>query len=196
MQYKSKTWFSRPLPCRILGNPPPTQKALSRRAHLIIKWWFHRLIHLNETPYRIAMGSACGIFCSALPLFGQTFIGMVAARILRASILASLPWSWISNPLTTLPMWYGGYRLGIWMLSGQQKPLSASEVQQLVENFDQMAWLESLSILSGEFMEALEPLWLGCIVMGLIMAAPGFVMVYYIAQRLLRQLTYKRQKDL
>jgi uncharacterized protein (DUF2062 family) len=184
---KSNLWFSRSVPRRVLGSPPPTKKGGSRRIKYIINQWIHRLIHLNESPYRIAMGCACGIFCSALPIFGQTFIGMIAALVLRASVIASLPWTWISNPLTTLPMWYGGYRLGIWIMPGKHKPLSHTEIQALMQNFDQMDWTQGLSLLSTEFWEALQPLWLGTVVMGLAMAAPSFILVYYVAKGILRR---------
>ena len=177
---KSNLWFSRSVPRRVLGSPPLSKKDGSRRIKYIINQWIRRLIHLNESPYRIAMGCACGIFCSALPIFGQTFIGMIAARVLRASVIASLPWTWISNPLTTLPMWYCGYRLGIWIMPGKHKPLSYTEIQALMQNFDQMDWTQGLSLLSAEFWEALQPLWLGTVVMGLAMAAPSFILVYYV----------------
>ena len=191
--FKSKNIlsFSRSVPIRALGSAPPTKKNGCRRIKYIINVWIDRLINFNESPYRIAMGSACGIFCSALPIFGQTFISMIAARILRASVIASIPWSWISNPLTTLPMWYGGYRLGIWIMPCKHKPLSHDEIQALMQNFDQMAWTQSLSLLSTEFLEALQPLWLGTVVMGLAMAAPSFILVYYVARGLLR----RRQKN-
>ena len=184
---KSNLLFSRSVPRRVLGSPPPTKKGGSRRIKYIINQWIHRLIHLNESPYRIAMGCACGIFCSALPIFGQTFIGMIAALVLRASVIASLPWTWISNPLTTLPMWYGGYRLGIWIMPGKHKPLSYTEIQALMQNFDQMDWTQGLSLLSTELWEALQPLWLGTVVMGLAMAAPSFILVYYVAKGILRR---------
>jgi uncharacterized protein (DUF2062 family) len=192
---KNNHWFYLPVPRRLLGSPLPTKKGWSRRTQYMINQWIHRLIHLNETPYRIAMGCACGIFCSALPIFGQAFIGMVAARILSASVIASLPWTWISNPLTTLPMWYGGYRLGILILPGKQKPLSHTEIQALMQNFDQMDWTQGVSLLSTEFWEALQPLWLGTVVMGLAMAVPSFVLVYYVAKRLLHRRIRRRQKD-
>lgn len=57
-----------------------------------------------------------------------------------------------------------------------------------------MVWAERLYFLSDQFLEALRPLWLGCVVIGLMMAIPGFVMVYYLARRLLRRQTDKRQK--
>ena len=55
--------------------------------------------------------------CCLHPL--QTFAGMLVAWCIRGSALAAIPWSWITNPLTTLPMWYGCYRLGAVILPGR-----------------------------------------------------------------------------
>ena len=195
--FKSKNIlrFSGSVPIKALGSAPPTTKNTSRQIKYMINLWTHRLINFNESPYRIAMGCACGIFCSALPIFGQTFISMIAARILRASVIASIPWTWISNPLTTLPMWYGGYRLGIWIMPCKHKPLSHDEIQALMQNFEQMAWTQSLSLLSTEFLEALQPLWLGTVVMGLAMAAPSFILLYYLTKGILLRRARRLQKD-
>lgn len=192
---KNIFWFSRSLPKMCLDSPPPSKKGVGLRIKYIINQWIYRLIDLNESPYRIAMGCACGIFCSALPIFGQTLIGMIAARVLSASVIASLPWTWISNPLTTLPMWYGGYRLGIWIMPSKHKPLSYTEIQALMQNFDQMDWTQGLSLLSTELWEALQPLWLGALVMGLAMATPSFILIYYVTKRILLRRIRRRQKD-
>jgi uncharacterized protein (DUF2062 family) len=195
--FKSKNIlsFSRSVPVRALGSAPPTTKNRRRQIKYIINLWIHRLINFNESPYRIAMGCACGIFCSALPIFGQTFISMIAARLLRASVIASIPWTWISNPLTTLPMWYGGYRLGIWLMPGKHKLLSHEEIQALMQNFDHMHWTQSLTLLSTELWEALQPLWLGSVVMGLAMATPSFLLLYYLTKRILLRRALRLQKN-
>jgi len=192
---KSILLFFQSMPRGLLANSRTTNKDWSRRNQNMINKWVHRLIKYNETPYRIAMGCACGIFSSALPIFGQTFIGILSARIFRANVIASLPWTWISNPLTTLPMWYGGYRLGIWILPGKHKPLSHNEIQALMQNFDQRDLSQSLSLLSIEFWEALQPLWLGAVLMGLAMAVPGFILVYYVSKRILSRRTCRLQQN-
>ena len=134
---KRKLWFPRSEQNPVLGSQPPSKKCgLAASIKYIMYQWIHKLIHLNESPYRIAMGCSCGIFCSALPIFGQTFIALILARVLRASVIASLPWTWISNPLTTLPMWYGGYRLGIWITPSQHKPLSYIEIQLIMQDLN------------------------------------------------------------
>jgi uncharacterized protein (DUF2062 family) len=189
--FNTQFWVTKPVRTRILGNPPTTEKWWGRRLQHVIFKLLRSVIRLEDTPYRIAMGCACGIFSSALPIFGQTFIGMICARLLRANVIASLPWSWISNPFTTLPMWYGGYRLGVWLLE-EVKALSYAQIGQLVQQFDKMHWTQGLSLMSAALWDALQPLWLGTVVMGMAMAAPGFLAVYYIVVRVQRRRVLQR----
>jgi uncharacterized protein (DUF2062 family) len=163
----------------ILGNPPKSKKWWGRRLqHVIIKL-LRSIVSFDDTPYRIAMGCACGIFSSALPIFGQTFISIVFARVLNANVIVSIPWSWISNPLTTLPMWYGGYRLGVWLLPHKGKALSYSEIGGLMQEFDKLNWTQGLSLMSATLWSALQPLWVGTAVIGIVMAIPGFIAMYH-----------------
>jgi uncharacterized protein (DUF2062 family) len=178
----------------ILGNSPRTNKWWGRRLQYVILKSLRDLIRLDETPYRIAMGCACGIFSSALPIFGQTFIGMILARLLNVSVISSLPWTWISNPVTTLPMWYGGYRLGVWLLSEEGIILSYTEMGGLIQEFDTLNWTQELSLMSDTLWNSLLPLWLGTSVIGMAMAIPGFFVVYYFVAWRQRYRKLKRER--
>ncbi len=79
---------------------------------------------MEDTPQRIALGCACDIFASPLPIFGQAFVGAVVAKVLGRDVIASLPWTLLSNPFTTLPIWYGSYRLGMLITSGDWPEVS------------------------------------------------------------------------
>jgi uncharacterized protein (DUF2062 family) len=183
IQFRTKTL----MPSLILGNPPKTEKWLGRRLPFAIHKLLRGLVRLNDTPFRIAMGCSCGIFCSTLPVFGQTFLAILLARLFRANVIASIPWSWISNPLTTLPIWYGGYRLGIWLLSEEDQSLSYAEIDKLSQEFEKMDWVEKLSLFSSTFFDTLHPLWLGTLVMGIMMAIPGFCVAYWLVDRVQHQ---------
>jgi uncharacterized protein (DUF2062 family) len=64
-----------------------------------------------------------------------------------------------------------------------------------MQNFDQMDWNQSFSLLSIEFWEALQPLRLGAVLIGLAMAALGFILVYYVAKSILSRRICRRQQD-
>ncbi len=188
IQFKTKNLTS----SHILGTPPKTQKWWGRRLQFVSHKLLRGLFRLNDTPYRIAMGCSCGIFCSTLPIVGQTFIAILLARLLMANVIASIPWSWISNPLTTLPIWYGGYRLGIWLLSEEDQSLSYAEIDKLSQEFEKMDWAKKLSVFSSTFFDTLHPLWLGTLVMGIMMAIPGFFVFYWLIVRVQHRESRKR----
>jgi uncharacterized protein (DUF2062 family) len=181
------------MPIGILGVDPRTKKGWKRQGRYVVSKWFHRLMQRDAAPYRIAMGCACGIFSSALPIFGQTVIAMFIARLFSASVMASLPWSWISNPLTTLPMWYGGYKLGLWLMPGHENALSYDEIQKYMQNFDTMNWSQELALISSGVRDVLEPLWLGTFLMGIAMAIFGFVVIYWVVITIQRRRILRRQ---
>lgn len=70
-------------------------------------WWRgldyirKRMRRLPDSPHRIALGFACGVFASFTPLFGLHFILAAAfAWAARANVLAALFGTVIGNPLT------------------------------------------------------------------------------------------------
>ncbi len=85
----------------------------------VIYYWRHRMQRLPDSPTRIALGFACGVFASFTPFFGFHF--MVAAGlawICGGNILASAIGTFVGNPLTfpfiaASSIWMGEKLLGI-----------------------------------------------------------------------------------
>ena len=66
-----------------------------------IEYLGHRVRRLPDTPHRIALGFACGVYASFTPLFGLHFVVAVAlARVLRGNMVSSLIGTAAGNPLT------------------------------------------------------------------------------------------------
>ena len=60
-----------------------------------------------------ARGLAIGVFCGCFPLFGfQTLLGLALASVLRGNHLLAVSGTWISNPLTYLPIYWFNYTVG------------------------------------------------------------------------------------
>lgn len=135
-----------------------------------------RVVMLEEQPERIARGCAAGMATAYLPMIGQTFAGMLLAWCIRGSPLAAIPWSWITNPLTTLPTWYGCYLLGSAFIPGD-RALTWEGLQDLIGRLDAMAWhdamLHGFEVLGGVFL----PLLLGSVVVGVAAAIPTWWLV-------------------
>ena len=135
-----------------------------------------KVVMFEDSPERIARGCAAGMFTAYLPLFGQTLVGMLLAWCIRGSVLAAMPWSWITNPLTTVPLWYGCYRLGAALFPGHHT-VTWDGLRVIVDQLQAMSLLDGLvhgvAILGGVFL----PLLLGTLIVGLLTALPTWWLV-------------------
>ena len=145
------------------------------------RWWHvctrtvRGVARLEDTPYRIAMGCACGLFTSPLPIFGQMLLGMGLARLFRANVVASMPWTWISNPLTTFPIWYGCYLIGSAVLL--REPVRFSVIKELFARLDEVGLVVTLREGGSLLLGILAPLWIGTVLVGLILGAAGYIAI-------------------
>ncbi len=71
------------------------------------------------TPAQRSRGLACGVFSGCFPLFGlQMFLGVILSRILKGNRLLAISATWISNPVTYLPIYWFNYHIGCLLLGG------------------------------------------------------------------------------
>ena len=67
----------------------------------------------NGTPLYNAKGLALGVFSGCFPFFGlQTLIGVFFAKLAKGNIFLAAIGTWISNPLTYIPLYYFNYKVG------------------------------------------------------------------------------------
>lgn len=67
----------------------------------VIDYWRHRMQRLPDSPTRIALGVACGVYTSFTPFFGFHFVvSAVLAWLIRGNIVASAIGTFFGNPLT------------------------------------------------------------------------------------------------
>jgi len=72
---------------------------------------------LNVDEYALARGVAVGLVVGLTPTVGiQTFIMLIASLVFRANFPAAMVVSFVSNPLTMGPLYYGFNRLGGWLM--------------------------------------------------------------------------------
>jgi uncharacterized protein (DUF2062 family) len=157
-----------------IGAPSTRKSWLRRWWHLCAKT-LRGVTRLEDTPYRIAMGAACGLHTAVWPILGQTLIGMLAARLLRANVFAAIPWSWITNPLTTLPIWYGCYRVGAAVT--WREPVTIERIQSLITAVDTKGFIATLQDGGSLLLTIIGPLWLGSLLVGTALAAVGYIAI-------------------
>lgn len=153
----------------------PTRKPWYRRWwHVMVKT-VRGVIRMEDTPYRVAMGCACGLFSSVLPIFGQMVVGMILSRLCRANVVASMPWTWLSNPATTFPIWYGCYVVGAAVMGEQ--PVTIATVQALASRVEHDGMMATLSAGGAMMTQLVVPLILGTLLVGLALGAVGYLVV-------------------
>ncbi len=72
-----------------------------------------RLLRIQSSPHRIALGSALGVFAVFTPFLGfQMTLAALLALALRGSVLASAVSSFAGNPLTYPIIWISTFTVG------------------------------------------------------------------------------------
>lgn len=73
-----------------------------------------RLWHLNRGALSRAI--YVGIMCAFFPLPGQMPLALIGALLFRANVPMSIALTWVTNPLTTIPVYWLAYCVGAVLL--------------------------------------------------------------------------------
>lgn len=103
----------KPVPKKHLKNLLPTPEKIleSRTLRLFApyladpRFWHFNRHSLNKAVY-------IGVLSAFFPLPGQMLLALIGALIFRANVPMALGLTWITNPLTSLPIFYAGYYVG------------------------------------------------------------------------------------
>ena len=146
-----------------------------RKLYRLIKKYILLIIRSNDTPHRIALGIAIGLFCGvAIPL-GQMILAIALAFVFRANKVFAAAATFISNPYTS-PIIYpvfcyiGAKIIGV--------NLTFAEIQKFVHNMiSSFSWSELFNMGSNLLICYL----VGGILTGLILGIVGYFVTYRLA---------------
>lgn len=113
------------------------------------------LWHLNR--HSVSGAIALGLFCAYLPMPMHMLLAALGAIVFRVNLPISVALVWISNPLTWVPIYGPAYLLGAKLLGETPTLLQDMTVQKLAHH--------------------LAALWLGCLIIGTLVSAVGYVLV-------------------
>lgn len=154
-----------------LKSKPP--KKLWRQGWL---YFYRRFIHRQGKPEYLARGLAAGVFTGWFPFFGlQIIFGVGLATLLRGHKILAAVGTWVSNPVTSLPIYWFNFYLGQQLLGFPQVSLQE----------DSLTSFDHLLSLGADFLLAL---FFGSFVMGMI----GAIASYFTSLWLIRR-WYERQ---
>lgn len=151
------------MPKHLIRRFAPDHQALREHRHLQI---FGKLLHdpnLWHLNRRSVSGAfAVGLFWAMIPMPFQMVAAAATSILFRVNLPIAVALVWITNPLTMPPIFYFNYLVGTWLLPSCE-PIG--EVHMTME------WLaDSLG-------EIWLPLYLGSVVVGLVLAAVGYVAI-------------------
>ena len=162
-----------------------------KKAYTIIekfgRFFKFRVLHMNDTPHRIAMGTALGLFVAWTPVLGLHILMVLGlALLLRANKFVAIVFIWVNNPLTMVAIYYPSYLLGRTILQPFRSNAVSSGTQtaELLNRFGSSAGF--LGIFHRQFWQNLfelllnngKELWLGTTLIGLAAAIVGYFTTY------------------
>ena len=78
-----------------------------------LRYWYLRLVRIQASSHDIAIGWAVGVFVGLLPIMPfQTIAAIALAFALRGSKVAAVLGTWVSNPLSWVPLHMAFYYVG------------------------------------------------------------------------------------
>ena len=132
---------------------------LFKRCRRFLFWIWRQ----EGSPGERARGIAVGVFSGCFPFFGfQTLLGIALASLFRGNHLLAISGTWISNPLTYVPLYWFNYRIGAFLL-GQDNQFHELEQLTQLEMWNQ-GWIISIRILLGSsIVGSIAGVIIGCI---------------------------------
>lgn len=130
------------------------------------------LLHVQDTPHRLALSFAIGVAIAFNPLLGlHTLLALGLAFALRLSRVAMLLGALINNPWTLAPLYMAGTLLGCVLLDVPAHGLSGIE------------WSEGAVALWHALQPYVWPYVVGNLVLGALCAVPSYLLLRRFLER-------------
>jgi len=135
---------------------------------------FRTVLQLEDTPHRVALAFAIGIFIAFFPLLGiHTALALLIAFAFRLNKVAILTGAWVNNPWTLAPMYVAGTIVGCEILGVSAEGLS------------EVDWTLHGRPFYDALFETVRPLVLPFLLGNLVLGVVGGVVAYFVLRTLL-----------
>ncbi|MFA6185686.1 MAG: DUF2062 domain-containing protein [Phycisphaerae bacterium] len=163
--------------------------ARKKRKHKILRYLEYKILHIEDSPHKISLGVALGLFIAWTPLLGlHIFMAIAMSVLLKANKFAALVSIWVSNVFTFAIIYYPAYVVGrvicnIFAMHENQNEEQVSHIfGELFKPSNVMAGIFSKAywVRFWTLTKSIGPeLWVGCTVVGLAVAIGGYLICYY-----------------
>ena len=136
-----------------------------------LRYFYHRVIRMRESPEVLARGLAAGVFSGWFPWFGlQIVIAVALAALFRGNKLIAAAATWISNTFTSIPIFALNFQVGQWLLNSGHESYDFTDLT---------SW-HKIGELGSDF---LVTLFLGSLVMGTIFGIASYFLGLWLVRR-------------
>jgi hypothetical protein len=137
---------------------------------------FRTVLHLEDSPSRVALAFGIGVFIAFFPILGiHTAMALLIAVVFRLSKVAILAGAWTNNPWTLAPMFITGTLLGCELLG-----VSADGLHGVDWSLHGRAFYEAL-------FESVRPLLLPFLLGNLVLGVIAGTVAYFILRAVLER---------
>jgi hypothetical protein len=178
----------------------------NKRKHKILRYLEYKILHIEDSPHKISLGLALGLFIAWTPLLGlHILMALAASVILRANKFAALVSIWVSNVFTFAIIYYPAYFVGRFFYQhfAPNKSLGKEQVSQIFSELFKPA-----NVMAGIFSKAYwarfwtltksigPELWIGCTILGVLAAIGGYVICYTMIKNHRAKNPHRRYKNI
>ncbi|MBI5640549.1 MAG: DUF2062 domain-containing protein [Nitrospirae bacterium] len=131
-----------------------------------------QILSIKESPHRIAVAFAIGVFIGMSPLLGiHTVLGIAVSWMFKLNRIVTLIGVFITNPWTIVPI----YTFGTWL---------GARLMQIDHIMPDIDWSHiSMLGLIREFRPLLMPFVVGNTLLGVVSAVLGYLVIYKAVKR-------------
>ncbi len=130
------------------------------------------ILSVNDTPHRISMAFAVGIFIGMSPLFGvHTVLGIVIAYLFGLNRVVTIAGVYITNPWTIIPI----YTFSTWLGA---KCLRLNHILPVID------WKHiTFTMLLHDFSPLLMPFIVGTAIVATVSSIVSYLLIYRLTKR-------------
>lgn len=156
--------------------------------------WIRTIVHLQDTPHAIALGTAIGVFIGLTPTFGIQMllvftVAFLARPFFRFNQFAALVAVYVSNPFTMLPIYWFNYRLGTIFVPSD---ITWTQFKNL---FQYSSYAEWTTTIANVFYTLGAPLVIGSLLCATIFSLPTYPLMLRLVEKVqLRRRLRKERK--
>lgn len=130
-----------------------------------------RFLSLKESSSKIALSIAIGMLVGIIvPMGAQTFVVVPLSLLFKCNPLLSIITTWITNPVTIVPLYFAAYKVGELFLN---RSIPWNELELVLKN-------PTLDKIFSIGIGSIQQIFLGCLVIGIFAAILSYFGVYYI----------------